>query len=267
MSRSDYFTQRRAEAKAKGLCTSCCIRKARPGRAWCKVCAEANSAYYEKQKPSLIDRVLGRRSERIVKKRCGQCSAFLNPDNGDTPQMCRTCCEKRNHYQKRRRKAATAERKCADCGKCPAVRGATRCATCAKLQAEATKRWKRNAGDAEKCVQCGRSAMRSMVGRHTHPLCEKCYLKKAAYRNLGSVKHWVDLREMLEKQGYRCALTGKRLTLGINDSIDHKYPVSRFPHLATRIDNVHWVTRAVNNKKLDKTVAEFLACRKRSSWW
>jgi 5-methylcytosine-specific restriction endonuclease McrA len=55
---------------------------------------------------------------------------------------------------------------------------------------------------------------------------------------LGSSKYWSRLRDKLVSQGYRCVYTGELLVLGVNDSLDHIYPASRFPERAKDPNNL-----------------------------
>jgi hypothetical protein len=52
---------------------------------------------------------------------------------------------------------------------------------------------------------------------------------------------------------------GIPLTLGVNDSLDHIYPLARFPERATDPTNIEWVSRKINEMKRDRTPDEFLA--------
>jgi CRISPR/Cas system Type II protein with McrA/HNH and RuvC-like nuclease domain len=79
---------------------------------------------------------------------------------------------------------------------------------------------------------------------------------------LRSSHHWRAIRAKFEAQGGRCAYTGQPLILGLNDSLDHVYPVSRYPARAEDPANIEWTTREVNQMKRDRTPAEFLALLK-----
>jgi hypothetical protein len=48
------------------------------------------------------------------------------------------------------------------------------------------------------------------------------------------------------------------LVPGANASVDHIYPVSRFPHLKSDPANVEWVCSAVNILKREYTPEEFI---------
>ena len=88
--------------------------------------------------------------------------------------------------------------------------------------------------------------------------CEKHYLGDMAKKHLGTTKRWKELKHLLEKQNFKCAYTNETLILGVNASIDHKFPASRFPDLYNDVDNLQWVTKSINIMKRDFTNEEFL---------
>jgi hypothetical protein len=51
----------------------------------------------------------------------------------------------------------------------------------------------------------------------------------------------------------------RKLILGVNASIDHIKPVSRYADLALKLDNMEWVSFRVNLAKSDLTPEEFLS--------
>ena len=63
-----------------------------------------------------------------------------------------------------------------------------------------------------------------------------------------------EFRRKLERQGYRCALTGRPLTPD-NCSIDHKKPLSRGGGNSAR--NLHLVVSEANRAKGGMDIAEF----------
>jgi 5-methylcytosine-specific restriction endonuclease McrA len=80
-----------------------------------------------------------------------------------------------------------------------------------------------------------------------------------ARRNLGTSKAWECLKAKLESQNFRCAYSGIPLTLGINASVDHIYPVTLYPHLKNDPENVQWVEWRVNQIKSNFPPDVFLA--------
>ena len=103
------------------------------------------------------------------------------------------------------------------------------------------------------CVACGLPPI-----PHSTRWCLKHWFMKIAYLRMGRTHLWEELKALADAQGYRCAYTGEVLVPGANMSLDHKLPVSRYLESKSDIDNVHWVTYAVNRMKSDLTHEEFL---------
>ena len=73
-----------------------------------------------------------------------------------------------------------------------------------------------------------------------------------------------EIEALLERQNYRCALTGHHLTPN-NASLDHMVPVSRGG--AHTIENMQVVLTKVNHAKGTMTQDEFIQlCRKVVAW-
>lgn len=87
-------------------------------------------------------------------------------------------------------------------------------------------------------------------------MCLTCWLKKRAQAVLGDREGWRALLDLWERQGGRCAYTGRVLTPGQDASLDHIVPRSKggsnHPH------NLQWVSAAVNTAKQDLSENEFL---------
>ncbi len=66
------------------------------------------------------------------------------------------------------------------------------------------------------------------------------------------------LKDKLVAQNYRCVYSGKTLVLGKNASIDHIFPVAKFPHLISEPTNIQWVDFTVNQMKGSLTHTEFV---------
>ena len=80
---------------------------------------------------------------------------------------------------------------------------------------------------------------------------------KAVATNLKNPSLWKKLESLAEKQNYICNLTGDKLLTGVNMSLDHIKPISKYPELAVDLKNMQWVTKWANAGKSDLTVAEF----------
>ena len=70
---------------------------------------------------------------------------------------------------------------------------------------------------------------------------------------------WKDLEGLAEKQDYICALTGDKLEAGVNMSLDHIKPVSKYPELIGDINNMQWLTKWANTSKSDISTDEFVS--------
>lgn len=88
-------------------------------------------------------------------------------------------------------------------------------------------------------------------------LCEYHLVKSIADQTMGLRGITEILLNKLNKQNKLCYYSSKPLFLGVNASLDHKYPTSRFPELKSDIDNVVWCLRSVNSMKSDMTEEEF----------
>jgi hypothetical protein len=103
------------------------------------------------------------------------------------------------------------------------------------------------------CTNCSRQKMETSAY-----LCETHWFRKIAKSN-GIVNGGDAVKKLIEDQNYICPYTGKRLVLGLNASIDHKNPRSRFPDTWNRIENIEWVDIYVNSAKREMTKEEFIS--------
>ncbi len=72
-------------------------------------------------------------------------------------------------------------------------------------------------------------------------------------------KLWKDLEGLAEKQDYICALTGDKLEAGVNMSLDHIKPVSKYAELIGDISNMQWLTKWANTSKSNISTEEFIS--------
>ena len=92
--------------------------------------------------------------------------------------------------------------------------------------------------------------------------CEKHFLQNLSHKILGTKKEWGYLKELIEKQKYKCFYSGVDLVLGLNASVDHTKASSKFPELKHSKDNVNWVDIRVNRMKRELDEQEFIdLCR------
>ena len=125
-----------------------------------------------------------------------------------------------------------------------------KCKKCTYLQIKQNKATRLSNGI---CKQCSNIRL-----PNSNYFCEKCYLKNLSVNHFKTAKYWEILKNKLESQEYKCAFTNDVLILGVNDSLDHKFPISRFPDDYDNMDNLHWTTRTINSMKQNLTDNEFL---------
>ncbi len=108
------------------------------------------------------------------------------------------------------------------------------------------------------CLHCGKGAWLPALTDKGDRLCELCYCRKTAKFNLGSSRHGPAVRDKFRTQDARCPYSGETLILGVNATLDHILPVSRYPERRTDPANVEWVVSWVNLMKGDATPDEFI---------
>lgn len=201
-----------------------------------------------------------RRKARKAALLCTECGHQAEHDM----RMCESC-QAKNRTKLRNRKST--RRKLGRCaiGSCSNSKLADQdlCESCAKDAREYTRKRSASLVKQGLCASCGQKPHMLVYGESRPDVmmrqCQTCYLKLASCNRFGSIKHWKVLLVILEDQGYRCSYTGEQLVLGVNDSIDHILPRSRYPDLTLDPSNIQWVTRVVNTMKLNLLDHEFLA--------
>jgi 5-methylcytosine-specific restriction endonuclease McrA len=199
----------------------------------------------------------GTQQRRIAAHQCITCGDRLS--DASKRLNCSACAAERAHREMQMRASRRKVQFCISCG-APRLRGRSKCAPClardAQYQVDMRARWT----SAGLCAGCGQRPPLATLRENTeHRVCEACYFHNAARARLGSRTHWQALRARLIAQDFTCPYTGTRLVLGVNDSVDHIYPISRFPKLRDDPANIEWVRRDVNGMKGDRTPGEFLA--------
>lgn len=125
--------------------------------------------------------------------------------------------------------------------------------------------------------ECRRVGMTKVVGRYrgknkSRNLCTNCSRQRLETSSYLCEAHWFmkiaksngiknggpAVKKIIEDQSYTCPYTGKKLVPGLNASIDHKNPRSRFPDSWNRIENIEWVDIYVNSAKREMTKEEFI---------
>lgn len=136
------------------------------------------------------------------------------------------------------------------------------------------------------CKLCSYEYQREWYKENRERLIDKISKRKERYRLTGHIS-WIKnllttasrcrkitlsreekhkLAVQLEKKllaTTHCPYTGEKLYPGVNVSLDHKNPVSRFPKQAFIAKNLQWVSKRYNIAKNDLTDDEFaILCKK-----
>lgn len=221
--------RRAARLIADGLCTVCKSPHDR-GTRRCRDCTERAVASNRKIKQEA--------------RKAGVCVNCRLPWAGNT-KNCPACMASYRAKWKARADGIT-------CTRCFAIKDGSHrsCSSCRlKMRAESNSR-RGDFASKGQCVQCGRD--KNGPGLY----CDRCIIRAASRRYLGSSRRWKELLDLFSKQNGKCAYTREALVLGGNASIDHKLPRSRGGK--NLIENLQWTTWIVNRVKTDMTHQEFI---------
>jgi len=98
---------------------------------------------------------------------------------------------------------------------------------------------------------------------HSKNFCEKHYFACVAARlGDGSVEMAEALRKKWHDQKGICPYTNQQMLLGLDSSLDHILPVSKYPELKMDINNLEWITTSLNKAKGNMTKEEFMVMLK-----
>ena len=189
----------------------------------------SNSKEYHKQ----------RRQKQKESGLCQKC----NSETIAGKVFCENCCqEQKTRYADRKSKGL-----CRDCGKAKSVENRTRCQRCLDRDVEHKKKLE-NSG---LCKQgCGNIPVEGKK------FCEICLLKATAHKHLKSSSRYTELLELMKLQDCKCPYTGIQLSIGVNCELDHR--VAKAKGGTNSIDNLQWVSTAVNRMKWDLDEQEFI---------
>ena len=105
------------------------------------------------------------------------------------------------------------------------------------------------------CYSCTKPPLKG-----SHSWCEKHWFAQAAWRSgLRGKQMGEALKSVLETQDYTCPYTGRKLTPGVNASVDHKNPRSLSRENVGSIENLEWVDIEINRAKRTLTKDEFIS--------
>lgn len=124
------------------------------------------------------------------------------------------------------------------CIECSNTASGLRCDACNKRRAENRKKNYQEWKEKGLCCQCGKETL------NNKNYCEKHYLMKISHARLGSSKYWKELKLLIGKQNYKCALTGDNISFNDDIELDHILP--RYRKGKDELSNVQWVTSRAN---------------------
>lgn len=185
---------------------------------------------------------------------CIQCSK----PNLDGFARCFDCRIANNEAAKKVRANREKNGLCKKCGKVRETKEIKLCLDCREKSVKEHSQKKKFAIENNICVLCLKEKCLQPLQGTTYPRCEICYYKDIARSNGFKTSDWQYLKTKLINQKFRCPYTNELLVLGLNTSIDHIKPKSRFPEYYNDLNNVEWTTLTINRIKLNFTKEEFL---------
>ena len=149
----------------------------------------------------------------------------------------------KNSFRKRKRKSYTKRNLrlkkdglCIRClGKMADREGKLLCSSCQEKQASRQQCLIESRLRDGLCKHCGLNKVTSTES----VICNICYMKRTAYRFLGSQNRFDELQTLFDNQKGVCPYTGIKLILGVNVSLDHIIPKSKGGR--SEVDNFQWV--------------------------
>jgi hypothetical protein len=113
---------------------------------------------------------------------------------------------------------------------------------------------------------------KTLVCRKKRGLCRTCtckrmqkssyclyhFMKRVAERTAHDPNLGAYLYRKFLQQNKRCYYTGDPLVLGVNASLDHVHPQSKYPELRKDPRNLVWTTKDLNTCKKDLDIESFL---------
>lgn len=235
------------ERKVNGKCTACGKFKAVEGKTKCIEClrrqldcqAELNRKLRELKDSGIC--IKCKKNKAIEGKHiCDRCRIKSEPYH--------------NRYKKQRQikyNLRKEQKLCTRCGEVLARDGKTTCQECENKKRIINKKRSKQLIEQGICIGCGKKQAVKGIQK-----CEECVLKGLAHLYKISYKK---LKRKLKQQNGRCYYSGKLLQPGVNLSVDHIKPRSRYPKLLYKESNLVLVDYDVNISKRDLEVDEFFA--------
>ena len=220
--------------KTSGLCITC-GEPVHEGRVLCLVHLEKHNLAGAERK---------RRHRAAGKCACGK-------EKLPRRSRCEACQEQRNARHHTTVKERRDKGLCQYCGESPPIEGRLGCAVCVQVRTEMSYNRYRDRLEQGLCVTCGKVAPIESAR-----VCIDCFFKRASGWLFHNYEHAQELRNLLEKQNYRCVYSNRQLMPGVNAEIDHIVAESNGGK--TEIDNLQWVHVMANQMKFNYSEEDFL---------
>jgi hypothetical protein len=212
---------------SKGMCGHCGIKKHKLNHTMCSGCLKKTRERQKKSQQSRRNRCL-----------CLDCGIKIT-----SGLRCDTCRKKRNSLKAIDRKNRLLGGLCCDCHK-PVNKHKCRCDKCHdKMHAILSKK-REDRKNSGLCVRCGK-----FKKIHNLLCCEVCYFKIACVNAKMGASNWRVLQDVFNGQSGICPYTKRKITIGVDASLDHKIPTSKGGD--NNPSNIQWVYDPVNVMKLD----------------
>ncbi|NIQ16335.1 MAG: hypothetical protein GTO02_18670 [Candidatus Dadabacteria bacterium] len=191
-----------------------------------------------------------RKKERNLKRRSRVCDGCGGPK--EIAGYCKSCWKKRDEKRRKRVEAKKLRGECTTCAN-KVAKGRLRCEVC--LEKSRKQRHLRESYRRENnlCLHCNKNVEENAV------MCCMCHAKDVSGFHFKTVSRASELIEIFEEQGGVCPYTGKKLTIGVNASLDHV--VSKHSGGTDDRENLQWVYKGdfdINWMKGALTSDEFI---------
>lgn len=164
---------------------------------------------------------------------------------------CDICKKLKNQLSRDDKRHLKEKHRCLDCRGMLEICDNVRCTICKKKNNIQTSLRRKKLRSNGLCM-CGKPA----TVRDSVTVCEDCWFKEIARKRTKATRNWALIKELLIKQEYKCAYTGKPLVVGKNASLDHIMPSSKGG--SDKINNLQWVDIDINEMKNDFAHDDFL---------
>ena len=186
---------------------------------------------------------------QLERKRHKLCILCGKPAHNRT-LFCETCRSAHNNRFRVVAQYRKANNLCHDCGGKIDRPNFTRCSKCAERQHKSFAKLVASRHEKGLC-RCGNPAT---IGK----VCNDCWFKRESQFNTGSKHMWQAIKQLLEKQEYKCAYSGRHLIPGVNASLDHIVPIAKGG--SNDITNLQWVDKQINTRmKFGLSHQEFMS--------